>query len=86
VVLVARAGLGTINQTLLSLEAIEKRGLRVSAVILNPGPNAVDLPLFRQNREYLARHTRFRVFLWEDTLANDIVRAVQEAGKSPFAL
>lgn len=79
VVLVARAGLGTINHTLLSLEAMEKRGLRVSAVILNPGPNAVDFPLFRQNREHLARHTRSKVFLWEDALGHALVKAIQEA-------
>jgi len=35
VVLVARSGLGTLNHTLLSLEAMEKRSIRVHAIILN---------------------------------------------------
>ena len=36
-VLVARGGLGTLNHTLLSCEALMLRGWRVEAVILNPG-------------------------------------------------
>ena len=35
VVLVARSGLGTLNHTLLSLEAMEKRNIRVYTIILN---------------------------------------------------
>jgi len=35
VVLVARSGLGTLNHTLLSLEAMEKRNIRVHTIILN---------------------------------------------------
>ena len=35
VVLVARSGLGTLNHTLLSLEATEKRSIRVHTIILN---------------------------------------------------
>lgn len=38
VLVVARAGLGTINHTLLTVEAIEKDGLVVHAVVLNPLP------------------------------------------------
>lgn len=36
-VLVARGGLGTLNHTLLSCEALMLRGWRMEAVILNPG-------------------------------------------------
>ena len=36
-VLVARGGLGTLNHTLLSAEALMLRGWRVAAVLLNPG-------------------------------------------------
>ena len=39
VVLVARSTLGTINHTLLSLEALRARGLPVAGVILNGPPN-----------------------------------------------
>ena len=35
VVLVARSGLGTLNHTLLSLEAMEKRSICVHTIILN---------------------------------------------------
>jgi len=35
VVLVARSGLGTLNHTLLSLEAMEKRNIQVVTLILN---------------------------------------------------
>lgn len=35
--LVARGGLGTLNHTLLSAEALMMRGWRVAAVLLNPG-------------------------------------------------
>jgi len=38
VVLVARSGLGTINHTLLSLEALRARGVPVAGVILNGAP------------------------------------------------
>lgn len=36
-VLVARGGLGTLNHTLLSAEALMLRGWRIAAVLLNPG-------------------------------------------------
>ncbi|MFT9296668.1 MAG: dethiobiotin synthase [Gluconobacter sp.] len=49
VVLVARSGLGTINHTLLSLEALRRRGISVLGVVLsgpeNPG-NARDIAHF----------------------------------------
>ena len=49
VVLVARSGLGTINHTLLSLEALRRRGLGVLGVVMvgeaNPG-----------NRRAIERH------------------------------
>lgn len=39
VILVARTSLGTINHTLLSLEALQNRGLEVAGVVLNGEPN-----------------------------------------------
>lgn len=39
VLVVARSGLGTINHTLLTLEALRHRGLTVAGVILNGPPN-----------------------------------------------
>ena len=40
VVLVARSGLGTLNHTLLSLEALRNRQIRVLGIILNGPPHA----------------------------------------------
>jgi dethiobiotin synthetase len=40
VLLVARSGLGTINHTLLSLEALRRRGLAVLGLVLNGPPHA----------------------------------------------
>lgn len=53
-VVAARPGLGTINHTLLTLEAARSAGLRVSGVVLTPWPDdpgAVE----RSNRETIAR-------------------------------
>jgi dethiobiotin synthetase len=40
VLLVARSGLGTLNHTLLSLEALRRRGLAVQGLVLNGPPHA----------------------------------------------
>lgn len=40
VLVVARSSLGTINHTLLTLEALRRRGLRVVGVVMNGAPNA----------------------------------------------
>jgi dethiobiotin synthetase len=53
VVLVARPGLGTINHTLLTLEAARGCGLAVAGVVLNPWPADPD-PLQRSNRDTIA--------------------------------
>lgn len=54
VVIVARPGLGTINHTLLTLEAARSRGLAVAGVVLNPWPEAPDTML-ASNRDTIAR-------------------------------
>lgn len=48
VILVCRSGLGTINHTLLSLEALRQRGMCVAGVIMSGTPNTA-------NREAIAR-------------------------------
>lgn len=56
VVLVARAGLGTLNHVALSLEALASRKVSVRAVVLSRGVPGSDLAE-RDNRRYLeARH------------------------------
>ena len=54
VVLVARGTLGTINHTLLSLEALRSRGIIVAGVILNGACTDA-------NRDAIARHGRVRI-------------------------
>jgi dethiobiotin synthetase/malonyl-CoA O-methyltransferase len=39
VLVVARSGLGTINHTLLTIEAIRRRGLTIAGVVMNGPPN-----------------------------------------------
>ncbi|MDQ6605050.1 MAG: dethiobiotin synthase [Actinomycetota bacterium] len=53
-VIAARPGLGTINHTLLTLEAARAAGLRVAAVVLTPWP-ADPGEIERSNRETIAR-------------------------------
>lgn len=54
VVLVARASLGTINHTLLSIEAIERDGCSVAAVVLSQHPRD-DEPATASNRAEILR-------------------------------
>lgn len=54
VVLVARAGLGTLNHTSLSLEALARRAVKVAAVVLVQGTRAVDASV-KFNRAELER-------------------------------
>jgi len=53
-VVVARPGLGTINHTLLTLEAARARALRVAAVVMTPWP-AEPSAVERSNRETVER-------------------------------
>ena len=52
-VVVAAPGLGTINHTLLTIEASRGAGLEVEAVVLNPWPEAPS-EIERDNRETIA--------------------------------
>ncbi len=54
VVIAARPGLGTINHTLLTLEAARAGGLRVAAVVMTPWPDDPS-PMERSNRDTIAR-------------------------------
>jgi dethiobiotin synthetase len=53
VTIVASAGLGTINHTLLTIEAVRNAGLQVARVVLNPWPEAPSL-LEVSNRETIS--------------------------------
>jgi dethiobiotin synthase len=56
-VLVALGGLGTLNHTLLSAEALMQRGWRIEAVLLNPGADGTGFEIAAENavllREFL---------------------------------
>jgi dethiobiotin synthetase len=54
IVVVARPGLGTINHTLLTLEAARSAALRVAGVVLNRWPSEPD-EIERSNRETIER-------------------------------
>lgn len=56
VVIVARAGLGTINQSLLTVEAVHRQGLGIHEIVLNRFPEDSE-ELSNLNRDYLARRT-----------------------------
>jgi dethiobiotin synthetase len=54
VVIAARTGLGTINHTLLTVEAARAAGLTVEAVVMTPWP-AEPAPIERSNRDTVER-------------------------------
>jgi dethiobiotin synthetase len=64
-VIVARPGLGTINHTLLTLEAARRRELSVAGVVLTPWPEHPEV-MVRSNRETIARlgHTEVATLGW----------------------
>jgi dethiobiotin synthetase len=59
VVIAARTGLGTINHTLLTLEAARSSGLRVAGVVMTPWPDDPE-PIERSNRATVERLGRVR--------------------------
>jgi dethiobiotin synthetase len=54
VVIAARAGLGTINHSLLTIEAVERDGLKVASVVLSRRPGE-DVDFSRSNCEQIRR-------------------------------
>ena len=60
-VLVALGGLGTLNHTLLSAEALMLRGWRIEALLLNPGADGTALEVAQENAELLRGFLPLRV-------------------------
>jgi dethiobiotin synthetase len=60
VVVAARTGLGTINHTLLTVEAARTAGLRVASVVMTPWPEE-QAEIERSNRETIERLSRVPV-------------------------
>jgi dethiobiotin synthetase len=71
VIVVARAGLGTINHTLLTVEAVLRDSQSVAAVVMSCRP-ADDNAFAEQNAKAIERHFRGPVIrLWTDTRVLD---------------
>lgn len=68
VIIAGRAGLGTINHTVLTIEAVRARGLRVVAAVLSRRPDD-DLDFARENAREIEAQTGARVALIPDDLA-----------------
>jgi dethiobiotin synthetase len=81
--LVARAGLGTINHTLLSIEALRRRALPPLGVVLVQSEGSPDaLALVDENMEAIARYAGIQTigtipFLSDFSAARDIAAAHQ---------
>jgi dethiobiotin synthetase len=73
VLVVARAGLGTINHTLLTVEAIERDGLRVAAVVLSRRPDE-DEGFAGSNARQISRAWRGTVHVFDGQ--DDLLRAL----------
>ncbi len=73
IVLVARSTLGTINHTLLSLEAIRRRGLPLAGVVIT-GPETP------HNRAAIERYGQIEVIAeipWLETVNRDALKAIE---------
>jgi dethiobiotin synthetase len=66
VVIAARAGLGTINHSLLTIEAVERDGLKVAALILSRRPDE-DLEFARSNGDQIRRRWNGGAVIMFDT-------------------
>ena len=64
VLIVARAGLGTINHTLLTIEAVERTGVPLAAVVFSRRPED-DLSMALRNRDEVGRRWTGTLLLFE---------------------
>jgi dethiobiotin synthetase len=64
VVVAARAGLGTINHSLLTIEAVERDGLKIAGVVLSRRPDE-DREFALSNADEIRRRWNGRVVLFD---------------------
>jgi dethiobiotin synthetase len=83
VLIAARAGLGTINHTLLTVEAARAAGLSVAAVVLTPWPSEPS-EMNRSNRETIARIGEVEVATLEEIAGGDIAELTRAGGRLPW--
>jgi dethiobiotin synthetase len=81
--IVARPGLGTINHTLLTIEAARSAGLTVAAVVLTPWPSSPDA-IAVSNRETIARLGGVEVHPLAFVSGPDRVALAQAGATLPF--
>lgn len=81
--LAARPGLGTINHTLLSLQAARERGLAVRAVVLTPWP-AQPQRIALSNRETIARLGEVEVQTLAEVRGSSRAELAQAGGALPW--
>jgi dethiobiotin synthetase len=83
-VIAARPGLGTINHTLLTLEAARTRGLQIAGVVLTPWPAAPDL-IARSNRETIERLGNVSVSTLSEITSADPALLAQAGSSLPIS-
>ena len=76
IVVVARTGLGTINHSLLTVEAARAAGLEVAGIVMSPWPLRPE-PSERSNRETVERLSGVPVSCLPPTTPADLARAAQ---------
>ncbi|MCX6907565.1 MAG: dethiobiotin synthase [Verrucomicrobia bacterium] len=76
IIIVARAGLGTLNHTLLTVESARRRGVKTAAVILNDVDKA-GVAAARRNAAVLRLLTRLPVFVSIKALAEVLRKEVK---------
>jgi dethiobiotin synthetase len=74
VVIVARPGLGTINHTLLTIEAARAVGLDVAGIVMTPWPEEPD-EMVRSNKETIERFGSVDVVGLPQTTPDDLAKA-----------
>lgn len=74
VVVVARSGLGTVNHTLLTLEALRRRGIGIAGVVLNGPPNP-------GNRAAIEEHGHVAVLAEVPFFENITAESVKDAAR-----
>jgi len=79
----ASPGLGTINHTLLTIEAARSAGLDVRAVVLTPWPDEPSA-MERSNRETIARLGAIEAAVLEEIASADLIELARAGDRLPW--
>lgn len=72
IIIVGAAGLGTINHTLLTVEAVERNGCSIAQIVLSRHPQD-DLGFARDNAREIGRRVCYPVILTDDLTLNTLL-------------